>query len=62
MAKTTNFFKEVGNEVKKVTWPNKEQLQESTIVTLMVCAIITVFVFVADRVFQQVIELIFKAA
>ncbi|MCB0711711.1 MAG: preprotein translocase subunit SecE [Ignavibacteriae bacterium] len=58
--KAAGFFKEVGNEMKKVSWPNKEQLQEATIVTLLVCAIITVFVFIIDRAFMFIVETLFN--
>ncbi|MCE2502650.1 MAG: preprotein translocase subunit SecE [Chlorobi bacterium] len=54
------FIKEVGNEMKKVSWPNKEQLQEATIVTLLVCAIITIFVFLIDRAFSLIVDTIFS--
>ncbi len=54
--KAAVFFKEVGNEMKKVSWPNKEQLQEATIVTIMVCAIITLFVFIVDQAFSRIVQ------
>ena len=54
------FVKDVGNEMKKVSWPNKEQLQEATIVTLLVCAIITIFVFIIDFVFKGIVDFIFS--
>ncbi len=53
------FVREVGNEMKKVSWPKKEQLQESTIITIVTCAIITAFVYVIDLVFTQIFTFIF---
>lgn len=53
------FVREVGNEMKKVSWPKKEMLQESTIVTIVTCLIIAVFVYVVDLVFSQLFGLIF---
>jgi len=53
------FVREVGNEMKKVSWPKKDQLQESTIVTIVVCLIITLFVFAIDRIFAFVFDLIY---
>lgn len=58
--KAAVFFKEVGNEMKKVSWPNKEQLQEATIVTLLVCAVITIFVFIIDTAFKNIVDAIFS--
>lgn len=53
------FVREVGNEMKKVSWPKKDQLQESTIVTIVVCLIITLFVFAIDRIFAFVFDLLY---
>jgi preprotein translocase subunit SecE len=53
------FVREVGNEMKKVSWPKKEQLQESTIVTIAVCLIITVFVYAIDIIFTWLFGLFF---
>lgn len=53
------FFKDVGNEMKRVSWPDKAQLQEATIVTVMVCLIIASFVLVVDWVFGRVIGFLF---
>jgi preprotein translocase subunit SecE len=53
------FVREVGNEMKKVSWPNKEVLQEATIVTIAVCLIITAFVYVVDIAFTWIFGLLF---
>lgn len=57
--KAAGFFKDVGNEMKRVSWPDKQQLQEATIVTVMVCLIITAFVFVVDQVFSRIMGFLF---
>ncbi|MEO5931103.1 MAG: preprotein translocase subunit SecE [Candidatus Kapaibacterium sp.] len=54
-----NFVREVGNEMKKVSWPNKDQLQESTIITIVTCVIIMVFVYVIDLAFTKLFTTIF---
>jgi preprotein translocase subunit SecE len=53
------FVNEVGAEMKKVSWPKKEQLQESTIVTIVTCVIVMVFVYVVDLVFTWIFGKIF---
>ena len=55
-----NFFKSVGNEMRKVSWPSKEQLQEATVVTIMVCLIFTVLTFVVDLAVKQLLDLIYS--
>jgi preprotein translocase subunit SecE len=44
------FFEEVIGEVKKSTWPTKDELIESTVVVVMAILILSVFVGVSDKV------------
>ena len=57
--KLKQFLADVSKEMKKVSWPTKEQLQESTIVVVAVCAILTVIVFGIDMAMTGIVELIF---
>jgi len=56
---TRNFFADVAKEMKKVSWPTKEQLRESTIVVIITCVIISTIVFIIDQAMTQVMTLIF---
>ena len=42
------FFTDVVKEMKKVTWPRKEELRDSTIIVMVVCGVIAAFVYVID--------------
>ena len=42
------FFTDVVKEMKKVTWPKKDDLRDSTLIVLVVCLIIAGFVYVVD--------------
>lgn len=57
-----NFFDDVVSELKKVTWPTREDLVASTKVTLFLLLIMAAIVFVYDRVFGFVIMLILSFA
>lgn len=59
IAKIKNFVGEVSKEMKKVSWPTKDQLKESTIVVLVTTAILTTYIFVVDFVVTEAIKLIF---
>ena len=59
MDKFTKFLKEVVAELKKVTWPTKEELIGSTIVTMVVSSIVAVFIGIVDRVLSLIIKMIF---
>jgi preprotein translocase subunit SecE len=53
------YIREVGNEMKKVSWPKRDQLIESTIITIVVCLIITMFVYAIDIIFTWLFSLFF---
>jgi len=55
----TGFVRETGNEMKKVSWPSREQIQESTVVTIATCLVISGLVFVIDFVFTKIFGFLF---
>ena len=59
LAQTKQFLTEVSNEMKKVSWPTREQLRESTIVVIIASLIITGLTFVIDQAMTQVMTFIF---
>lgn len=56
VGKIKKFVNEVVAEMKKVSWPNKDQLRESTIVVIVMTGIITVFTFLVDEIMTLVIK------
>lgn len=59
MDKITKFLKEVVAELRKVTWPSKDELIGSTIVTIVVSIVVAIFIGVVDQILTQLIHLIF---
>ena len=57
--KIKNFFEDVVKEMKKVTWPTKAELFESTKIVIVVCIILAGFTYVIDMIINQVIQGIF---
>ena len=53
------FFSETRTELKKVTWPTREELKESTKVVIVSTFIVTIFVGIVDQVLSQIIRLVF---
>jgi preprotein translocase subunit SecE len=43
------FFTDVVKEMSKVTWPKKDELRDSTVVVLVVCVLLSAFIFVVDE-------------
>lgn len=53
------FLSETRTELKKVTWPTREELKESTRVVIISTFIVTVFVGVVDQILSRIIRLVF---
>ena len=60
IAKIKEFTKEIVTEMKKVSWPTKEQLRESTIVVIITTLIITSIVWVIDQAMTLIVNFIFS--
>ncbi len=60
-ARLMNYFRETGQEMKRVSWPTVAELKESTVVVMVTVFVITVLLFAADKVLdigiQQLIAL-----
>jgi preprotein translocase subunit SecE len=48
--KVLTFFKEVKIEMKKVSWPNKEELKNYTVVVLFVIFVMSVYIGIIDKI------------
>lgn len=57
--KIKNFFEDVVKEMKKVTWPTKAELMESTKIVIVVCIILAGFAYAIDMLISQVMQGIF---
>jgi preprotein translocase subunit SecE len=57
--KIINFVNDVVKEMKKVTWPKKEELRESTGIVVIACLILAAFVYVVDKVISTIVSGIF---
>jgi preprotein translocase subunit SecE len=57
--KIINFVNDVVKEMKKVTWPTKEELKESTNIVIVVCLILAAFTYVIDMGITSLIKGLF---
>jgi len=44
------YLREVWLEMGKVTWPTRDELKESTRVVIIASFLLTVFIFIIDRI------------
>ena len=54
----TGFLKEVRVESTKVTWPNRKELRESTIVVVVAVTVIAIFIGFADRILSFLLDFV----
>ena len=57
--KIINFVNDVVKEMKKVTWPSKDELKESTNVVIVVCLLLAAFTYVIDMVITTLMKGLF---
>jgi preprotein translocase subunit SecE len=50
-----NYIRDVIGELRKVTWPTRDELRGSTITVVVFSIISTIFVFAADMVLGWVV-------
>ncbi len=60
MDKVIRFFKDVKLELKKVTWPGREEVVNSTTVVLITIALISMFLWVVDIALQGIVGQLMK--
>ncbi len=57
--KIIGFFTDIVKEMKKVTWPKREELKESTMVVILTSVIFAVFVYAVDKIINEGLKIIF---
>jgi preprotein translocase subunit SecE len=50
------FVGESWAELKKVEWPGQPQLIQGTVVVLLACLIVGVYLFAADEIFKRLVQ------
>jgi preprotein translocase subunit SecE len=53
------FIGESWAELKKVDWPNQNQIIQATVVVLIACTIVGVYLYGADLVLRRLVEQVF---
>jgi len=53
------FVSESWGELKKVEWPTQKQIIQATVVVIVACAIVGVYLWAADLVFRPLVEKVF---
>ena len=56
----TRYWKETRGELRKVTWPTREESQRLTIIVIAVTIAFALFLWVFDLLFSNVIQLLIE--
>ncbi|MEJ2633802.1 MAG: preprotein translocase subunit SecE [Calditrichia bacterium] len=57
--KAKGFIEDVRVEMKKVVWPERDELINSTVVVLVVSALFTLFIFFTDTIVSKIINILY---
>lgn len=57
--KIINFFLDIVKEMRKVTWPKREELKDSTLVVIITSLVFAIFVFIIDKILSEGLKVIF---
>jgi preprotein translocase subunit SecE len=50
------FVRESWGELKKVEWPGQQQLIQGTVVVLIACLIVGIYLWLADELFRRFVQ------
>jgi preprotein translocase subunit SecE len=58
--RTGEFFSEVRNEMKRVTWPTQREVYATTLVVILFSVLIGLYLFGVDLLFGRAAEWVFR--
>jgi preprotein translocase subunit SecE len=56
----TTFFKDVWAELKRTSWPNRKEVESTTVVVVVFVLICAAYLFVVDVVLRTGMERLFR--
>ncbi len=54
------YLEDVRKEMKKVSWPDQQELIDYTIVVVVFTILLSAFIFAVDQVYSTVLEAIYQ--
>jgi preprotein translocase subunit SecE len=54
--KIKHFFSETRVEMRKVTWPTRDELKESTKVVIAATFVVTIFIGIVDQILSLLVK------
>ena len=56
MGKIAEFFENIKTEMKKVSWPTKDELLGSTGVVMVLWILLSIYIFTSDNILQYIVK------
>ena len=60
MSKVNNYLQDVQKEMKKVNWPERNELLQNSVLTLVASFILSLFIYASDQVISRVLEFVYR--
>ena len=60
MQQLREYIKDVRTELKKVSWPTREELRDSTVVVIVTVLLVAAFIGIIDQGLSRTVALIFR--
>ena len=57
---TRDFWRDTSSEMKKVTWPSRNEVVGTTVVVLVATIVFAVYLWACDIVFYKAIDFLFQ--
>jgi len=54
------YLQETRVEIKKVTWPTRQELKDATRVVIVASFLLTIFIGAVDLILNRIVKLIFQ--
>ena len=58
MTRIRRYFDEVWSELRKVSWPTREQVRNLTVLVFAISLVVGIYITILDGVFQLAIDLL----
>ena len=59
LAGPRQFVRDVQGELRRVSWPDRDQLRQSSAVVLIIVIVLALYIAAIDVVFQSLVRLVF---
>ena len=62
MTRIRRYFDEVWSELKKVSWPTREQVRTLTVLVFTISFVVGLYITVLDQIFQGLLGLVSRTS